>query len=54
MTERFEHDGLDFRDRAGVAHLLAEVRPGLGVHCAAQPSHDLAAKRPFDVNAVAR
>jgi CDP-paratose 2-epimerase len=54
-TERFEHHGLDVRDRAGVAHLLAEIRPDLVVHCAAQPSHDLAAKRPFDdfdVNAV--
>ena len=34
---------------------VAEVRPALIVHCAAQPSHDLAAQRPFDdfdVNAV--
>ena len=32
-----------------------DVRPELVVHCAAQPSHDLAARRPFDdfdVNAV--
>ena len=28
--------------------LVAEVRPDLIVHAAAQPSHDLAAKRPFD------
>ncbi|MGH3128346.1 MAG: NAD-dependent epimerase/dehydratase family protein [Gaiellaceae bacterium] len=55
VTERFEHHGLDVRDRDGVAHLLADVRPDLVIHCAAQPSHDLAAKRPFDdfdVNAV--
>jgi CDP-paratose 2-epimerase len=35
--------------------LLAELRPLLIVHTAAQPSHDLAASRPFDdfdVNAV--
>ncbi len=55
VTERFEHHGLDVRDRDGVARLLADVRPDLVVHCAAQPSHDLAARRPFDdfdVNAV--
>jgi CDP-paratose 2-epimerase len=55
VTQRFEHHGLDVRDREGVARLLADLRPDLVVHCAAQPSHDLAAKRPFDdfdVNAV--
>ena len=54
-TKRFSHHDLDVRDRAGVDRLLEEVRPGLVVHCAAQPSHDLAARRPFedfDVNAV--
>jgi CDP-paratose 2-epimerase len=54
-TERFTHHDLDIRDRAGVARLVAEVRPALIVHSAAQPSHDLAARRPFDdfdVNAV--
>ena len=54
-TERFEHHGLDVRDRGRRRSPLAEVRPDLVVHCAAQPSHDLAAKRPFDdfdVNAV--
>jgi CDP-paratose 2-epimerase len=54
-TKRFTHHDLDVRDRTGIAHLVAEVRPGLIVHCAAQPSHDLAARRPFDdfdVNAV--
>ena len=48
VTHRFEHHGLDVRDRDGLAHLLADARPDLVVHCAAQPSHDLAAKRPFD------
>src|SRR6266487_2257245 len=54
-TRRFEHHGLDVRDREGIARLVAETRPGLIVHAAAQPSHDLAALRPFDdfdVNAV--
>lgn len=51
---RFRHLDLDIRDREGVDKLLAEVRPDLIVHAAAQPSHDLAAKIPFedfDVNA---
>ena len=47
-TSRFVHHGLDIRDRAGVARLVDETRPTLVVHCAAQPSHDLAARRPFD------
>src|SRR5947208_4637050 len=54
-TRRFEHHDLDVRDREGIARLVAETRPQLVVHAAAQPSHDLAAKRPFDdfdVNAV--
>jgi CDP-paratose 2-epimerase len=54
-TSSFEHHDLDIRDREGVAHLFADERPELIVHAAAQPSHDLAAARPFDdfeVNAV--
>jgi CDP-paratose 2-epimerase len=55
-TRRFEHHDLDIRDRGGIAELVDRVRPDLVVHCAAQPSHDLAASRPFDdfeVNALA-
>jgi CDP-paratose 2-epimerase len=51
----FTHYELDIRNREGVAKLLAELKPRLLVHTAAQPSHDLAASRPFDdfdVNAV--
>jgi CDP-paratose 2-epimerase len=51
----FEHVELDIRDREGVLACIARVRPDLVVHAAAQPSHDLAASRPFedfDVNAV--
>jgi CDP-paratose 2-epimerase len=54
-TRRFEHHDLDIRDREAIERLVAETAPGLIVHAAAQPSHDLAAKRPFDdfeVNAV--
>ena len=54
-TKRFEHHDLDVRDRDAVDALFAEARPDFVVHCAAQPSHDLAARRPFDdfdVNAV--
>ena len=54
-TSRFEHHDLDVRDRRGIDALFADTRPQLVVHCAAQPSHDLAASRPFDdfeVNAV--
>jgi CDP-paratose 2-epimerase len=58
LSERhstFSHTELDIRDRVGVLKLMAELRPTLVVHAAAQPSHDLAASRPFDdfdVNAV--
>jgi CDP-paratose 2-epimerase len=51
----FKYHELDIRDRAGVDALLAALKPALIVHTAAQPSHDLAASRPFDdfdVNAV--
>src|SRR5262245_3349014 len=45
---RFVHHDLDIRDRAAVGELVRTVRPDLIVHAAAQPSHDLAASRPFD------
>src|SRR2546430_10900627 len=54
-TRHFEHRDVDVRDRETILGILAEERPDLIVHCAAQPSHDLAASRPFDdfdVNAV--
>jgi len=53
---RFTHRELDIRDRPALARLMKEHGPfELVLHCAAQPSHDLAARRPlddFDVNAV--
>jgi CDP-paratose 2-epimerase len=45
---RFRHHELDLRDRAGVLSLLSEICPDAIVHAAAQPSHDLAARIPFD------
>ena len=51
----FTHHELDIRDRPAVLRCLDEIRPAMIVHAAAQPSHDLAASRPFDdfdVNAV--
>ena len=51
----FTHHELDIRDRASVQRVFEEIRPNLVGHAAAQPSHDLAASRPFDnfdVNAV--
>ncbi len=55
LHPRFRHHEIDIRDRAAVLACLAELRPAAVVHTAAQPSHDLAASRPFDdfdVNAV--
>ncbi len=46
--KHFEHHELDVRDRAGVLALLEQIQPDMIVHAAAQPSHDLAASRPFD------
>ena len=51
----FEHYELDIRDRQGVLDMMKQIRPDYIAHTAAQPSHDLAASRPFDdfdVNAV--
>lgn len=44
----FQHHELDIRQREAVARLVQELRPQLLVHAAAQPSHDLAASRPYD------
>lgn len=51
----FKHIELDIRNRDGIQKLLSDLKPDVIVHAAAQPSHDLAASRPFDdfdVNAV--
>jgi CDP-paratose 2-epimerase len=55
-TRRFVHYAMDVRDRAALISLFHSEGPfDLIIHCAGQPSHDLAARRPFDdfdVNAV--
>lgn len=55
ITRSFEHHDLDIRARPTILDLIREIRPHLIIHCAAQPSHDLAKDRPFDdfeINAV--
>ena len=51
----FRHHELDVRDRQRIADAVRAIAPDAIIHSAAQPSHDLAASRPFDdfdVNAV--
>ncbi len=51
----FTNFNIDIRDRKKVQDFIKKHRPEAIVHTAAQPSHDLAASRPFDdfdVNAV--
>lgn len=54
-TRHFAHHDLDIRDRDAILALVRTHRPDLIIHCAAQPSHDLAKDRPFEdfeINAV--
>jgi CDP-paratose 2-epimerase len=48
ITKHFVHHARDIRDREGILDLVKTVRPAFIIHCAAQPSHDLAQARPFD------
>lgn len=48
VTHHFTHHSLDVRDRAAINEIVRAQRPALIIHCAAQPSHDLAKNRPFD------
>ncbi|MBI4395391.1 MAG: NAD-dependent epimerase/dehydratase family protein, partial [Candidatus Omnitrophica bacterium] len=53
-ARHFEHYDLDIRDRGQIKELLKKIKPDLIIHCAAQPSHDLASRLPFvdfEVNA---
>ncbi len=55
VTRHFVHYDLDIRDREALIDLIRLQKPELIIHCAAQPSHDLAASLPFedfDINAV--
>jgi CDP-paratose 2-epimerase len=48
-TRHFRHHDTDIRDRGGLDALFRSEGPfDLIIHCASQPSHDLAATRPFD------
>jgi CDP-paratose 2-epimerase len=44
----FRFQELDIRDRPAVAQAVEAIAPEAIVHAAAQPSHDLAARIPFD------
>lgn len=44
----FTHHEVDIRDRINILKLGRIIQPDAVIHCAAQPSHDLAAKIPFD------
>src|SRR5438309_4788378 len=48
LISSFKHHEVDIRDRQMIESIVKVVRPHLIVHTAAQPSHDLAAKIPFD------
>jgi CDP-paratose 2-epimerase len=53
--KNYSHHSIDIRDREKIIQFISEIKPDAIVHAAAQPSHDLAASRPFDdfdVNAV--
>ncbi len=53
--KHYSHYSIDIRDRDAVIEFVSRIKPNAIVHTAAQPSHDLAASRPFDdfdVNAV--
>jgi CDP-paratose 2-epimerase len=55
ICPNFTHHEMDIRDRKSIDALFAREKFELIIHAAAQPSHDLAAKMPFedfDVNAV--
>lgn len=53
--KNYQHFQIDIRDRNSLEEFIRDHKPDAIVHAAAQPSHDLAASRPyddFDVNAV--
>jgi CDP-paratose 2-epimerase len=47
-VRNFTHHPIDIRNRHAIDSLIASERPDAIIHCAAQPSHDLAKDRPFD------
>ncbi len=48
MYSNYSPNNIDVRDRDTVIDFFEKLRPDAVIHTAAQPSHDLAASRPFD------
>lgn len=48
QCQNFLHHEVDIRARDLLRQLIADIKPDAIIHAAAQPSHDLAASRPFD------
>jgi len=44
----YTHYNLDIREKNKIFNLVKKIKPFAIIHCAGQPSHDLAAKIPFD------
>jgi CDP-paratose 2-epimerase len=44
----YKHCNIDIRNRKKIFDLIEKIKPKVVVHCAGQPSHDLAAKMPFE------
>ncbi len=47
-VKSYQHFDTDIRDRKAILEIFDKYKPVSIVHCAAQPAHDLGAKRPFD------
>ncbi len=47
-VKEFTHYAMDIRNREAILELTRKIQPAMIIHCAAQPSHDLAKDRPFD------
>ncbi len=48
LVKRYSHYEIDIRNRERIVEVVRQIKPDAIVHAAAQPSHDLAAKIPFD------
>jgi CDP-paratose 2-epimerase len=54
-ARRYVHHDLDIRDRVALTAVVRAERPSLVVHAAAQPAHEVSARRPlddFEINAL--
>jgi CDP-paratose 2-epimerase len=48
QLSNYTHHSIDIRDRSQIIATIQSIKPDAVIHTAAQPSHDLAAKIPFD------